>query len=369
MRVYLVENTDPFNISCGGIPTYIKNLSDYLRMKEVKTFFIGSVFNKSSGGKGRFNGIINISHKKIGHFRFLLKLFILFPRIKIPTGSIIHVQRADLCLPFILFSRKNKLIWTSHGNQWKAINLKKGKIQGSVFGLLERIAVSKSSCFIVVDKINEAYFRKKYPRHASKIARIPIGIDFEKFIPLNKNTCREKFGFSRDYKIVLYIGRLEKEKNLELLLDGFKIVTEINSNNLLVLVGSGSKENELKNYIIRNNILNVKFLGSLPYEEMPCIINCSDLLVLTSVFEGSPTVIKEALACNVPVVSTNCGDVEDVIQDMENCFIAEFNSYDLAQKINRVLSEDRTFNYRPQLTKYSNVNLFEQLFILYQSMF
>jgi glycosyltransferase involved in cell wall biosynthesis len=367
MDVYLVENTDPFIISCGGIPTYIKNITYYLKRRDIKTFFIGSVLNSDTNIKGVFDGIYNISNKKIGHLKFLFKLLISFPRIKTPSGSIIHSQRADLCLPFILYSSRNKIICTSHGNQGRAVTAKRGRIQGIIFFLLERIAVSKVDHFIVVDKKNEEYFKNKYPKYSSKIIRIPIGIDFERFIPLNKDMCRKKYGFPEENKIILFIGRLEEEKNLKLLLDAFKIISRRNAQDILLIIGSGSLEGELKSYALLEGLNNVVFYGALPYEEIPYIINCSNLLVLTSIFEGSPTVIKEALACNVPVVSTNCGDVEEVIRDLENCFISPYNATDFANSVIQSLSDNNLYDYRSRLTQYSNESLFNKLLLVYQN--
>jgi glycosyltransferase involved in cell wall biosynthesis len=62
-------------------------------------------------------------------------------------------------------------------------------------------------------------------------------------------------------------------------------------------------------------------------------MNKVDVCVLTSFNEGSPQFIKEALACGCPIVSTNVGDVKDLIQNIEGCYICEFNPIDLSNKI------------------------------------
>jgi glycosyltransferase involved in cell wall biosynthesis len=58
-----------------------------------------------------------------------------------------------------------------------------------------------------------------------------------------------------------------------------------------------------------------------PYSQIPLVMNACDVLVLTSDSEGSPTVIKEAMACNLPIVSVDVGDVAELITDTENCYI------------------------------------------------
>jgi len=67
-------------------------------------------------------------------------------------------------------------------------------------------------------------------------------------------------------------------------------------------------------------------------------LNASDIVLLTSLYEGSPTIIKEALACNVPIVSVDVGDVSKRIQGIEGCYLALPEPDDLATKLHMVLT-------------------------------
>jgi len=67
-------------------------------------------------------------------------------------------------------------------------------------------------------------------------------------------------------------------------------------------------------------------------------LNESSVFVLSSYNEGSPNVIKEAMACNIPVISTDVGDVKEIIHNVEGCYITSFNPEDLANKIKKVIS-------------------------------
>ena len=66
------------------------------------------------------------------------------------------------------------------------------------------------------------------------------------------------------------------------------------------------------------------------------ILNASDLLLVTSLSETGPIIVKEALACNCPIISTNVGDVQKLIRNVQNCYISEYNPEDIKKKINLI---------------------------------
>jgi glycosyltransferase involved in cell wall biosynthesis len=72
------------------------------------------------------------------------------------------------------------------------------------------------------------------------------------------------------------------------------------------------------------------------------LMNACDVMLLTSFSEGSPQFIKEAMACNRPIVSTNVGDVKKIISDTEGCFITGVDAKDVAEKLGFALKFRRT---------------------------
>ena len=84
---------------------------------------------------------------------------------------------------------------------------------------------------------------------------------------------------------------------------------------------------------------------------IPYYLNASDLLLLCSDSEGSPTMVKEALACNVPVVSVNVGDVKERLDGVKGSVLAEKDPSALARAIIGVINSKEIFNGREKLTK------------------
>jgi len=76
-------------------------------------------------------------------------------------------------------------------------------------------------------------------------------------------------------------------------------------------------------------------LKDVPYEDIPVYMNASDVLILSSFHEGSPNVVKEAMACNCPIVATNVGDVKWVLGNTEGCYISSFDPINYSEKLNR----------------------------------
>jgi glycosyltransferase involved in cell wall biosynthesis len=147
---------------------------------------------------------------------------------------------------------------------------------------------------------------------------VPNGVDIELFKPAPSEEAREHLGFPLQGKLVLFgssAGR--SEKNAELAHEAFKLLND--------------PETEFR------------YLSGVPHDQVPFWLNAADVLLLTSKWEGSPNVVKEAMACNCPVVATDVGDISWVIGTTEGCIIAEPDKTDLAQKIKLILERgDRT---------------------------
>ena len=158
---------------------------------------------------------------------------------------------------------------------------------------------------------------------------MPNGVDTERFKPLDKNESKKRLNFSREEKIVVFVANpSRKEKNYKLAEDSVALT----------------------------KTKNVKLIPvfNVPNNKIPIYLNASDVLILTSKYEGSVNVVKEAMACNTPIVSTDVGDVKKNIEGLTNCYLSESNSKQLAQKIDIALSDSNRSNGREQIF---NMNL------------
>jgi teichuronic acid biosynthesis glycosyltransferase TuaC len=150
--------------------------------------------------------------------------------------------------------------------------------------------------------------QEKLKSHNSVI--IPCGIDFELFKPMPLEAAREELGLPRDKKLVLWAGQHTRpEKRFDIVQKSVALAQQQDPSIEFVLVSSE------------------------PHERIPLYMNACDVLLLVSDGEGSPMVIKEAMACNLPVVSVPVGDVPEVIGGTDGCYLCRQDPADVAEKL------------------------------------
>jgi glycosyltransferase involved in cell wall biosynthesis len=166
------------------------------------------------------------------------------------------------------------------------------------------------------------------------IIKKKFGVDAD-WIP--NGVCTEKFSYSEsDSRIVTYVGKLEKWKGAETLIDVFKIIHKELKDVEFIVAGDGSLAGRL-----RNTNLPVKLIGHVPHDKMPEIYHKSAVSVLPSYMEGLPTTCMESLACGVPVVATDVGDTKEVVIDGETGFLVKpGDTKTMAHKVIELLEDE-----------------------------
>jgi glycosyltransferase involved in cell wall biosynthesis len=106
-------------------------------------------------------------------------------------------------------------------------------------------------------------------------------------------------------------------------------------------------------------------LDGVPHPRVPVWLNAADAVVVTSVHEGSPNVVKEALACNVAVVSVDVGDVRERISGVQGCHLVEADAQDIADHLARVFESGRRVAGREVIEELSLSRVAERLSGIY----
>lgn len=163
-----------------------------------------------------------------------------------------------------------------------------------------------------------------------------VGVDIEKYSQVQKDDAiRDELGISRDEIIVTCIAEFIKRKNHDFLLNAWIKLLENNISLHLILVGDGILFENFKS----QNLKNVHFLGRR--SDVPSILNSSDIVTLTSIHEGLPRCIMEAMAAGKPVVATDIRGNRDLVEDGVNGYLVKLGDVEgLANSIIKLAEDD-----------------------------
>lgn len=250
-----------------------------------------------------------------GFYGYLNNLPYLKKKIKKENYAIVHAMFGN-CGMLSVLQRMCPVITTFMGCDVNRKDLR----------TISRLAMTLSSYNIFVDKRLSTKLNAK-----KRYSVIPFGVDFEnKFFHLDKKMSREKLGLDPEAKIALFASSFDRvEKNYVLAREAAKVISD------LELIELNTKYNR---------------------DEVNLLLNACDLLLMTSIREGSPQIIKEAMACNCPIVSTNVGDVTDITKDTDGCFVTSFDPLDVAEKIEMALKFGRKTAGRQKI-KHLDINI------------
>jgi teichuronic acid biosynthesis glycosyltransferase TuaC len=179
----------------------------------------------------------------------------------------------------------------------------------------------------------------------SRVWILPNGVDLARFRPLDQQACLQITGWSPTQKHVLFGAEpWRPEKRFAL---ARAAVDQLGTD------GDG---------------VELHVLDGVPHEAVPSWLNAADVVLITSIHEGSPNVVKEALACNAPVVSVDVGDVRERLGGIEGCFIAASSPADLAAKLKQVLERGRRIDARDRARELSSDRIAARLCRIYEEL-
>lgn len=295
-----------FSINAGFISPFIQEQIESLSKTGInyQTYRI-----QGKGIKGYLNNLIKL-RKTIYDYK--------------PNLLHAHYGLAGL---LAVLQRKVPVIITFHGSD---IYDRKNRILSKIALCLatESIFVSKEMADIVKSK--SQYI-------------IPCGVNLEVFTPMDKKRSRDLLGLNHNIKYILFSSSFNNAvKNSRLALEAI---------NILELQGIRCELLELKGY---------------SRKEVSLFLNAADVALLTSFHEGSPQFIKEAMACNCPIVSTDVGDVRTILDGTDGTYLTSYEIEDIVNSLKKALDYNKRTTGRDKLGKYDNKLIIAKILEIYQ---
>ncbi len=340
--VWVVHPADPHRQRMGGSFKIARELFFRLPMRgvDVALWGVSASSKQIDGDERRF---IRVSRTDC-LWDYWLHLWARCAFTRTPRGTTVQGFRVDMLLPFLLFHPSVPtvaLLDQSLTYISTEFRLLRGLLT-RVFRLVEAFCLRRIDR-VVTDWKSADYYRKLYPWISEKLTIQSHGpVDLERFEDLpSRAEARTILGLAPDAAVVAFIGRLEAVKNLDLLLGAVRRLQRVRPKVTLLLVGRGSQMDRLRRAALEDPPIDARFLGEQPYDRIPLILSSSDVLALTSVMEGSPTVLREALASGVPVVTTDVGDVRDLIIHPSLGRVSAEDEEAFAENLAAVLEQER----------------------------
>ncbi len=365
MRIAMLTNN--YKPYVGGVPISIERLADGLRGLGHEVY----VFAPSYEGEVEEPYVIRYHSRKKKLKGEYVVPDIFDPRIEEVFSSIpfdiIHVHHPMLMgYTAQYFSRKYHIpiVFTYHtryeqylhyilpGQKWK--NTDK-KARHTPFRFLEKKLIYTGSEKLVM--IHNRIFTnqcdlvfaptpsiKEYLEEhgtSTEVKVIPTGLSGKEF-EFNKSrvkAIRKKYLNGKKY-LFCTVSRLEKEKNIEFILEGLKLLKEKYSTGFRILmIGEGSLKEELNKRVKELGLNdNVIFCGLVPHEELPDYYHACDLFLFASQSETQGIVLLEAMAAGLPVIAVRASGVSDVLVDGRNGYMTDKAVPLWEEKIEQVLS-------------------------------
>lgn len=259
------------------------------------------------------NDIFFINGREKGKLEYLKSIFHLRKFLKNKHYEIIHCHHAFSAVCLILSGQaKNFKTIVSYQND--PLN-EQGKI---LYNFI------KKNCNAIILKNNSTVVDRK------KVFYQPNGVNTNFFKPIEREKCIEKLGLDTQKQYILFVSSnfIREQKRY----DRFQEVIGI-----------------LRNKYRINDIEELKLINT-ERSLVPYYFNAASIHLLTSDFEGSPNSVKEAMACNTPVVATDVGNVRELLTEVDGSYVSSTKDVmELAELAYKALTDNKTFNSREKL--------------------
>lgn len=351
MRIGLFTDTYPPFIN--GVSTSVSCLQKALEKKGHQVFIV--TVNPGKGYKyENDNKIIRIPGIPVGIYDYKLSsiypvraikkiarwnLDIIHSHTEFGVGTFARLLANELDIPLV---HTYHTMYEDYSHY-----ISKGYFDHSVKKVVEYITnfyCDKTvSELIVPTEKTYKYFKEKY-KFKRDIHIVPTGLDIERFYPANVDKkkvaeIKKELGINNNDFVILFVGRMGKEKNVEFLIDVTKKLVKKYSNVKLMLVGAGPDKDEFQKYAEKLKIKdNVIFTGAVPFEETPLYFASANIFSTASTTETQGLTVIEALAADLPVVCINDESFNTTVVNDLNGYLFE-NKRDCCTQVEALIND------------------------------
>ncbi len=261
-----------------------------------------------------------------------------------------HTPMGGILARLATFSQRKrgtKVLYTAHG-----FHFYEGapKANWMVYFPIEYVMSMITDCLITIN--DEDYNCAQKHLRAKTVEKVNgVGYNSDRYFPMSeeeKISLREKLGYKKDEKLLIYVAEMNLNKNQAMLIRALNEVLKTHKNVRLIIAGADNFNGEYPRLAKELGVEDkVDFLGHR--EDINDLLHASDIAVGSSYREGLPVNVMEALACGLPVVLTDNRGHRVLGVDGENGYVVKINDYEaMAQKICEIIENE---DLRERLSK------------------
>ena len=363
VRVTIVLPADPERLQLGGIASFVRGFTKFAP-PDFDLGMVGIASGERSREVGRWTEVelegralrfLPVTSRSTTQ-RGLVPLALGFTaalrgqrRLLAADRSVLQFHRPATALPLlgapqpkvrVVHLTTDQLRSGGSESRWRLLGPLLNRLEARSFAAMDRI--------YVVNREAADTYRLRYRQLAERIAFVPNWVDDTIFHPLPderrqalRSELLARLGLGDATRLVLFAGRLERQKDPELLVDAFARLRRQDADVALLIVGGGGLRAATEGRIAERGIGDaVRLLEPVPRAELAQLMSAADCLLVTSAFETGPTVVYEALACGLPVVATTVGQIPELVTAGVNGEVIDGRDPQrLADAVRRVLGQ------------------------------
>lgn len=366
VKLNIFYPTDLLGNKVGGAETFLKGLIEFSPVNFDVNFFGISSTDTAKVGRwtksvigGKTVNCFSLFFEKDENSRAFIPLSLRYTIAlkKVLTSierGVLFFNRIEPCLLFSDIQMPK--IGVIHNDISNQLNRKKSELLWSLFpsiySIVEKRVFLDLDVIYTVSHASLAYYEARYSFIKERFSFSSTWVDSNLFHLRNssKHEIRLKLIPAVNEKIlnkrwILFVGRLQAQKGPLRLLESVARLLKASNSFSLIVVGSGNLRTRFVERARALGIDNNIFLtNALSREVLADFYNASDLLVLTSNFEGMPMCMLEALGCGTPVVSTDVGEVRRVVRDgYSGEVVKSLEPRDIAAAIKKILDNPQKY--------------------------
>ena len=219
-----------------------------------------------------------------------------------------------------------------------------GEVEQTERPVVEAEVMASADRIIAFSAHERDAMARLYGADANKVSLVPCGVDLSVFRPLDQASVRDRLGLNGE-KIILYVGRIEPLKGLDLLVETAAQI-DIGESVRMIVVGAdanGGVELDRVKQLAKERDLEdqIDFVGQVDHTELPLYYNAADVCVVPSYYESFGLVALESMACGTPVVATRVGGLPTIIDHGRTGYLKSWRCPEaFANSLEMIMSSD-----------------------------